>query len=41
LDGKAGFVIAGMSAFGVFVKYAKLMELQRKGAATGGESGGA
>lgn len=41
LDGKAGFVIAGMSAFGVFVKYAKLMELQRKGAAAGGESGGA
>jgi len=29
LDGKAGIVIAGLSAFGVFVKYAKLMETQR------------
>ena len=27
LDGRQGFIIALMSAFGVFVKYAKLMEL--------------
>ena len=29
LDGKAGFVIAGLSSFGVFIKYAKLMEMPR------------
>lgn len=29
LDGKAGLVIAGLSSFGVFIKYAKLMEAQR------------
>ena len=43
LDGKAGFVIAGMSAFGVFIKYAKLMEFNRmssRDAMKSGEEGG-
>lgn len=39
LDGKAGLVIAGMSSFGVFVKYAKLMELKRPSSKTALEQG--
>ncbi len=30
LDGKEGFLLANMSAFGVFLKYAKLWELNKK-----------
>jgi hypothetical protein len=33
LDGQAGLVLAGLSAFYVFLKYAKLWELRRSGAA--------
>jgi (heptosyl)LPS beta-1,4-glucosyltransferase len=30
LDGKEGFVLATMSAFGVFLKYTKLWKLNKK-----------
>jgi hypothetical protein len=31
LDGSAGFTISAMNAFSVYLKFAKLWELQQKG----------
>ena len=34
LSGKQGFIVAYISAFGVFLKYAKLMEIEQQRRAT-------